>query len=307
LETTSAKERTVNGACVLSFLGQASNRVTDAVTTHRTSTLPKPIRALTEDDFAFGLDVTSVDHELTRLLAQLEPFARMLELPKEKAQRQLIDSLRAEDIERSTTMLARTFGWTCRLLTLGNPALLLAESDALPSRLPVEQVSFMVGKSLGRGLSLAELVFIWTRSLGMARMQTRILHVLPSAVRIIQFLHACRCAAGIEQPANSDVKQLVKLVKKLIPPQTWVTLTPGLSALTSNYDERVERWKNEADRIANCLGLVACGDPELAARTLDRFPLVDGAPKRQQLADLLTFALSDNYEALRSRLGLHLG
>jgi tetratricopeptide (TPR) repeat protein len=307
LEKTAARERTFNVACVLSFLGQASNRVADVVATHRSPTLPKPGRPLTEEDFALGMDVTHFDPDLTGLLAQLEPYARMLELPKPKLQRQLLDSLRAEDVERSTTMLARTFGWTCRLLTLGTPTLFLAESDALPSRLPVDQVTFVVGKSLGRGLSLSELVFIWARSLGLARMQTRILYTLPSAVKLVHFIHACRCAAGLEAAANGDTKDLVKAVKKVVPTQAWGGLSPQLAALTSSYDTRVEQWKHHADRASNCIGLLACGDPELAARTLDRFPLLDGAPKRQQLADLLTFALSDDYETLRSRLGLHLG
>ncbi len=307
LERTTAVERTFNVACVLSFLGQASNRVTDTVTTYRIATLPKPTRPLNEDDFSLGLDVTPLDPELTRLLALLEPFARLVEMPKPKLQRQLLDSFRMEDVERSTTMLARTFGWTCRLLTLGAPSLFLAESDALPSRLPVEQVGFVVGKSLGRGLSLAELVFIWARSLGMARTQTRILHVLPTSVKIAQFIHAFRCAVELDQPANGEVKQLAKTLKKLVPPQALSTLSTSLAALAPNYEVRVERWKQDCDRIANCIGLVACGDPELAARTLDRFPLSEGSPKRQQLAELLSFALSDNYEQLRSRLGLHLG
>lgn len=307
LDPSAARERTFNVACVLSFLGQANNRVTDVVMSHRNSALPKPTRALNDDDFALGLDVTVHDPELTRLLAQLEPLARTLGLPKPKAQRQLLDSLRAEDVERSTTMLARTFGWTCRLLGLGAPGLFLAESDALPARLPVEQVSFVVGKSLGRGLSLSELVFIWARSLSMARSQTRILQSLPSPVKLVQFVHACRCVVGAEQATNTEVKQLVKALKKLAPDQTWAQSASALTALGPHCEMRIEQWKHEADRVANSIGLVACGDPELAARTLDRFPLPEGAPRRQQLGELLSFALSDEYETLRARLGLHLG
>jgi hypothetical protein len=55
------------------------------------------------------------------------------------------------------------------------------------------------------------------------------------------------------------------------------------------------------------MGLLACGDPELAARTLDRFPTTDGGSRRQQLSELLGYALSEPYLELRQRLGLHLG
>jgi hypothetical protein len=307
LGETQSRELTFTVACILSFLGHTTNRVVDLVASQRAGALPKPIRCLTEEDYTFGLDVAATDPELTRLLALLEPFARQLELPKPRQQRALVESLRAEDVERSTTMLARTFGWTCRLLTLGTPNLFLTETDTLPHLLPVEPRSFAVGKSLGRGLSLPELTFLWGRALAWSRPQTRILYSLPSTVRLLQFLRACRAAAGVDETPSSETKALAKLLKKDVPNATWATVTASLAALGSAPEERVEHWKHAADQVANRLGLLACGDPELAARTLDRFPTVDGGSRKKQLSELLSFALSDDYQELRRRLGLHLG
>src|SRR5690606_7247229 len=112
-------ERSFTTACLLSFAGQADAVAMDTVTAHRSPTLPRPSRALEVGDYAFGLDVTAHDPELTHALMLLEPVARLVRMPKPKQQRLLLDSLRKEDAEQSTTMLARTFGWTCRLLTLG--------------------------------------------------------------------------------------------------------------------------------------------------------------------------------------------
>lgn len=307
LSKSEAKEQLFTVACLLSFLGHAGNREVDVLAAHRGATLPRPTRSLQEDDFRFGLDVAADDPELTRALAMLEPYVRQLELPKSKQQRQLLESLRAEDVERSTTMLARTFGWTCRLLTLGSPALYLADADSLPALLPVESTGFVVGKALGRGLSLAELAFLWGRALSWSRPQTRILYTLGSSMKLTILLRAACANAGLGEPAGADTKQLAKALKKDVPPATWTALGPTLAPLQADLDERVERWKHAADRIANRVGLLACGDPELAARTLDRFPTTDSGTRRQQLSELLGFALSDEYQELRRRLGLHLG
>lgn len=307
LTTTDAKELQFTVACLLSFLGHTSNRVVDLIGAQRGAALPRPARSLNEQDYGFGFDITTTDPELTRLLAQLEPSARQLELLKPKQQRQLLDSLRAEDVERSTTMIARTFGWTCRLLTLGSPALYLSDADSLPQLLPVDSPSFVVGKSLGRGLSLSELAFLWGRALIWSRPETRILYTLPTSVKLAHFLRATRAAAGLEEATATETKALAKVLRKELPAKTRDDLVPALSGLGPNLEERVERWKQAADRVANRMGLLACGDPELAARTLDRFPTTDGGSRRQQLSELLGYALSEPYLELRQRLGLHLG
>lgn len=307
LAASDAKELQFTVACLLSFLGHPSNRVVDLISAQRGAALPRPTRSLNEEDFRFGFDVAAGDPELTRLLAQLEPHARQLELLKPKQQRQLLDSLRAEDVERSTTMIARTFGWTCRLLTLGSPALYLSDADALPQLLPVDNTCFVVGKSLGRGLSLSELAFVWGRALVWSRPETRILYTLPTSVKLVHFLRAARAAAGLEEATAADTKALAKVLRKELSAKALELLLPALSALGPNVEERVERWKQAADRVANRMGLLACGDPELAARTLDRFPTTDGGSRRQQLSELLGYALSEPYLELRQRLGLHLG
>lgn len=307
LTSTEAKELQFTVACLLSFLGHTSNRVVDLISAQRGAALPRPARPLNEQDYGFGFDVTVSDPELTHVLAQLEPYARQLELLKPKQQRQLLDSLRAEDVERSTTMIARTFGWTCRLLTLGNPALYLSDADSLPQLLPVDNPCFVVGKSLGRGLSLAELAFLWGRTLIWSRPETRILYTLPTSVKLAHFLRAVRAATGLEEATAAETKALAKVLRKELSIKSREELLPALSTLGPNLEARVEHWKQAADRVANRMGLLACGDPELAARTLDRFPTTDGGSRRQQLSELLGYALSEQYLELRQRLGLHLG
>src|SRR5690606_464972 len=124
-------ERAFTTACLLSFAGQADASATDTIAAHRNPTLPRPNRGLDVTDYSFGLDVASHDPSLARVLTLLEPAARRVQLPKPKQQRLLVESLRKESVEQSTTMLARTFGWTCRLLSLGTPALFMSDGDAL--------------------------------------------------------------------------------------------------------------------------------------------------------------------------------
>ena len=294
-------------ACLLSVLGQGDNEALEVVAAQRTGSLPRPARALEGDDFALGLNVVGHDAALTRAFALLEPVCRRAQMPKLKQQRQIVEALRAEDVAQSTTMLARTFGWTCRLLALGVPALFLAETDELPSLLPIEPASFRVGKALGRGLSLTELVFLWGRCLGLSRPETRIVLTYPSTGELLTLLRAAHHAAGLDATPAPETKSLAKLLKKHGDRNTWSAVAESLGAVDGDLTARVSRWKRQVDDMANRVGLVACGDPELAARTLERFPTAGSAPIEKQVASLMSFALSEPYGELRRRLGLHLG
>jgi tetratricopeptide (TPR) repeat protein len=307
LQANAATELSFSVACLLSFLGHTTNHVSDLLAAHRSSALPKPARPLNANDYKLGLDVTHVDPELTQLLSDLAPFARGLALPKPKQQRQLLDELRQEDIERSTTMLARTFSWACQLLTVNGASLYLTEADVLPHLLPVDQTCFAVGKSLGRGLSLTELAFLWGRALAWYKPQTHILYSWPSTVQLSQLVRAGRVAAGLDESPGSETRALARALKKAIPSAQWPLLHQRLESLGPHFEQRLEQWKHAADRAANRIGLLACGDPELAARTLDRFPTTDGGRPQQQLSELWSFVLSDEYLELRRRLGVHLG
>src|SRR5690606_32875484 len=124
---------------------------------------------------------------------------------------------------------------------------------------------------------------------------------------LLTLLRAAHHAAGLDATPAPETKSLAKLLKKHGDRNMWSAVAESLGAVDGDLTARVSRWKRQVDDMANRVGLVACGDPELAARTLERFPTAGSAPIEKQVASLMSFALSEPYGELRRRLGLHLG
>ena len=92
------------------------------------------------------------------------------------------DPATLQDPEKSTTMLAKTLGWSARLLGLGVPELyVLPDMPATLEIAPLERPAALAGRALGSGLELGELAFLWGRQLPRLRPEFRALVFLPHA------------------------------------------------------------------------------------------------------------------------------
>lgn len=294
-----------NAACVLGYLGQANEQERSFVNARRGGNLPQPKRALNGADFQLGLTPTRPAAPLHQVLTKLYAPLRQATLPKPKQQQQLLATVQREDVRQSTTTLARTFVWSCQLLDISPPALYLASGDALPRMLTVDEPAWCVGRTIGRGLSLLELAFLWARALVRTRPETRIATCVSSPAELQQALEAAALLAEVSSGsrASSQAKKLSKVLKRHADKSLWHELRAPLQALmTSPLDETILRWHEDLERAANRLGLLACGDPELAARTLTRYADESVLDRQAQLSDLLGFTMSDEYEALTSRI-----
>lgn len=292
-----------NAALILSYLGQQGPEAA-LLASGLPEALPQPTRALGAAEFALGLDLFGCEPELVQLFAQLYEPLRELTLGKAKDQQRLLASLKAEDIEQSTTTLTRALGWTCRFLSVQPPAVYLAEGEGLPEPLPVTQIAWGVGKGLGRGSSLAELAFIWGRALGRARPESRILLACPTLKRHCQLADAVRVALQLPGDYEAEAKQLGKSLKKRLPPAVQ-QLAPRIGQFSQEQlYHAVERFRLRAELAANRVGLVACGDLGVAVRTATRFPCAPELSREAQVEDLFAYAFGNAHGELRHRLGL---
>lgn len=72
--------------------------------------------------------------------------------------------------------------------------------------------------------------------------------------------------------------------------------------------EEVERWAQLADLSTSRAGMLIAGDLELARGALAREPMSPGdLPAREQMKELVTFALSEEYLRMRRALGIAVG
>jgi hypothetical protein len=266
--------------------------------------LPQPRQGLTIDQFRLGLELSTANTPLQKAINTLSPALRNLALPKAKVQQKLQSTLKVEDVAQSTATLTRVFGWTCRLFGVTPPPLSLMDGDAPPEPLPLAQVHWGVGKSLGRGLSLAELAFIWGRALGRARPENRVLLDYPRLEDLECAINAARSAAGLNGQFSEAETRLAKALRKAADRATLESAGALLSTISEHHlTAELTRFHNASEFSANRFGLVACNAVDVAVHCLERLPST-GPSREAQVADLIRYALSPEFQTLRAALGL---
>ena len=85
------------------------------------------------------------------------------------------DPANLEILEKSTTMLAKTLGWTARVLGVTPPSLYItSDQNAWLDVAPTEQPNVLAGRGLGSGLGLSELAFLLGRHAARFRPELRL-------------------------------------------------------------------------------------------------------------------------------------
>ncbi len=297
-----------NAAVILDFIGEADINESLLADSHRPEGLIAARDVLTHGDWEGALSAAP-DPELGRVLAILREPARNLKIAALKKARQLpvLDEACRHDLEKSTTTLAKSLLWTARLLGLGAPALYVLpelEGDVKPAI--AEAPAVLASRSLGSGLGLAELAFLWGRQLALFRHECSLLIFYPTPAELGTLVLGAFGATGrAAVDANPEAKRLAAGLKKRIDAPAMEALRAALQPLAgTDLTERTTRFFQSVELSGLRAGLVACGDVSTAARLSARFA---GANAAAELNDLFTFAVSEPYQALRARLGVAVG
>ena len=68
----------------------------------------------------------------------------------------------------------------------------------------------------------------------------------------------------------------------------------------------IPSWRSAADLTANRVGFILCNDLETAARMIaTETAAMSTLPAKERLRDLLAYAVSEPYFAVRRHLGIH--
>ena len=162
---------------------------------------------------------------------------------------------------------------------------------------------------MARGLSLAQLAFLWGRHLTLFRPEHYVAVFYPSIDELVLLVSAAlvagECPAYAEQAANSEVRKLAKDLKKKLHPGSYARLTTACLAFhPRGLEARVCAWLRSVELTRGRAGLLACGDVAVAAELVRRHPVVGQTAQEDQVSDLLCFSVSDEYAKLRGRLGV---
>jgi hypothetical protein len=307
-----AKDGVYAASSVLQYLGEVDAEVTELLSQHRTGGLLAVRGTLTDGDWRDSLIVNDEDPYLPRLLEALAPFAVSVGVGLAKHKKRWFepDPTTLEDLEKSTTMLAKTLGWTARVLAVTPPSLYISsDQNAWLDVAPTEHPSVLAGRGLGSGLGLPELAFLLGRHLARFRPELRLFSYFATPTELASLVTAAALLGGTPgidaRKVDADAKRLHAALRREIRDDD----LDRLKRIAGDFplfeiEERAKRAIVAAECSFARAGLVACGDVASAADLVKRFPTGGLATVDEQLGELFAFAIGDAYAALRARLGV---
>lgn len=299
-----------SAAAGLVFLGAADAAQAAFVAAGRPDGLLAASSTLREQHWRQELAPPVRHAALEQVLALVSAAATEHELALGPRQRGLptLDPTARQDPKTSTTTLCRSLTWTAYLLGIPAPELYVEVSDAASMRaLPLRHPTTLVSKAFASGLTLPELTFLWGRHLTYFRPEHAIFVFFPTLDAMTRLLMASLYASDWDprrlRDEDAATSRLAAHLHRALDPIALARLGEATKNLTpARGRRRVQSYTEAIDRVANRAGLLACGDLDVAARMIERFPVETAIP--DPLGDLLEFSVSQAFAELRAHLGV---
>ena len=301
-------------ALCLDALGEADINESLLVTTHRPDGLQSVRATLSYADWnerlCSGLEQASVT-ALLRSIAPALPRVGFQHVRRQRRAIELPDETRQE-LDKSTTTLAKTLHWVSRLLCV--PVSELYVLPELPGSLGLtpgpERPLVTCARSLGSGFGLPELVFLWSRELAFGRPEEAALCYFPDAAELSQLLHAALAVGGATsmRAVDADAKRIASSLKREVRGAQLGALEAAAARLNPREVPRLAtQFLRAAELTAGRVGLLASGNLELALGLSQRFPRGTVSTPAERRADLLRFTASPELGQIRAALGVAVG
>jgi hypothetical protein len=229
-----------------------------------------------------------------------------IETARRKRRLAPLDPSTAYDPNASTATLL----WSARLLGMSLPKLYVVEHLRTAfATAPIREPTLLVSKSLGRGLELPELTFLWSRQLTFLRPEHRPIVLFPNVPELASLILAALSLGGVPQLAlkklEADAKLFARSLKRHLSPEARGKLETIVQDFPMrDASSRMLAWARAVELGAGRAGLLAAGDLDVAVRMTRRYPLGGLVETEEQVKDLLSYAVSAEYETLRRALGV---
>jgi hypothetical protein len=301
-------------ALCLDALGEADINEALLVSTHRPEGLQAVRGTLTYADWNERLCVGADQPETTALLrtvAAALPNVGFQHVRRLRRDQVLPEECRQE-LEKSTTTLAKTLHWASRLLCVPTRELyVVPELVGSLGLTPSSAGPLMTcARSLGSGFSLPELVFLWSRELSFARPDVAALAYFPDVTELSQLLSAALAVGGAlsMRSIDADAKRIASGLKREVRGAMLEALQTAAQRFPAHDVARcADAYVRSAELVAGRVGLVACGNLELALTLTQRFARGSATQMAERRADLLRFTVSPELGQIRAALGVAVG
>jgi|LNFM01.1.fsa_nt_gb hypothetical protein len=206
---------------------------------------------------------------------------------------------------RSSLAVVRALGSAAFALDAPMPlAFVVSERDSAIEALPTDPIASLAGAKVTSGRTLEELAFLAGHHMTRYRPAQYIRVLYKDSLPELTSLFAAALRAGRPQLAvDASIAKVGDQLRKLMEPAAIARLE-RVVALFLERGAKVDigRWLTGAERTSLRAGLLLSGDVASAKSAL---MLIESAPEGA-LSDIVTFAMSEQYWALRQRLGIAL-
>lgn len=277
-------------------------------------TLLRPTRALDAELLSL-VEPEGWDADVASVLATIAPAAIAVRLEDLRAAGLSAPDPRDRvDPEHSTVAAVRTIGWAARLLAVPPPSVYVRSDDlgAGVATLPLPEPAVALGRSLLGGRSLPELAFVAVRDLAFLRFTSRVLPFYPTLTELRALFGAVVALVAPAPFASGlagDAAALHARLGRQLDSQRRLELHRALTRMSErSRDIDLVQWSRATELAASRLGLLACGDVNVAARVIQLEARTSGGLGPQdRVRDLLAFSLSSRYATLRRAIGFAVG
>lgn len=303
-------DRALCAASVLVFLKGATTEQRTIWMELRPKGVPQFRAALSRGMFQRALVHRDLDADLSALFGAVVRGARAAKARALNAAGRLpslIDAAR-EEPDAPTRTAAKAFFGAANVLGIDPPQLWVRErAPSGLTALPVEPPASVMGAAVLSGCTLPELMFV----LGKHLVGQHGPHAVRAMFRSSTELQLLRdVALAVARPTGKGPKDVLRSADALrseLRPDELEAL--GRAAAAPNVaSANVERWLRASELSGVRAGFLLGGDLSLAAKVLRQEPQAAGdASPNEKIKELVRFAVSDDYQALRRSLGIDVG
>ncbi len=299
-------------AQALVFLGAASDSERALYLKYRPATFIPATRRLTEELWQKSVIHPREDRHVGAIFAST--LGAIAATTAEAPQAFGLDPSARVDIERDGKLVSRVVKYATSVLSL-DPAPLVwtDQGDGLRVANTTEKgrlaPSLLVGPAHQQKTDERELAFEVGKRLAYLRPERFVTFALQTLPKIENAFTAALVAAGASTDqvnVTDDARKLGVSMQKTVPGAH----LEQVAALANKLGPRlgnglVTGWRSATDLTANRVGLILANDLEAAARGIaTETSSTSGLPVKERLRDLLAYAASESYFAVRRHLGL---
>jgi tetratricopeptide (TPR) repeat protein len=216
-----------------------------------------------------------------------------------------------QDPASSTVTFAKTFGWAAQVLGIASPELYV-RNDVPGSVVAVPSIppASVAGQTVLSGFSPQELAFLCGKHLSSYRGEHYIKTLFPTQAELTIMLFAGVMIAAPNTPMPADIQKQVETTARELAKYMEPVQMEGLRTVVKRFIEEgakanIKRWSQAVELTACRAGLLVSGDLEIAKKILAAEPTIPGdLTPAEKMKELLVFAVSEHYTALRKVLGV---